>query len=70
MAVKQWIKFVIFRQRRAITGKQHIIRIGNHATGAVFNFVFIIHAFAGEQRRIGMTTKRVGKFLRQTFTAR
>ena len=70
MTIQQWIEFVIFRQRRAITRKQHIVRIGNNATGAVFNFVFIIHAFAGEQRRIGMTAKRVGKFLRQTLTTR
>ena len=26
VAVKQWVKLVIFRQRRAIAGKQHIVR--------------------------------------------
>lgn len=48
MTIQQRIKFVIFRQRRTITGEQHIVRIGNNATSAVFNFVFIIHAFAGK----------------------
>ena len=70
VSIEQRIEFIIFWQRRPISREQDIIRIGNDATGAVFYFIFIIHAFAGEQRSIGVTPKRVGKFFSQALTAR
>ena len=51
-------------------GEQHIARIGRDAARAVGYLIVIIHASAGEERRIRLTTMRIDKFFSQTFTAR
>ena len=70
MPIQQRIVFLIFRLRRTMAREQHIIRIGGHATRAVFDIVFIIHTLAGEKRRIRVSPTRIAELLCQPLTAR
>ena len=70
VAVQQWIVFVEVTRRGTATGKKHIIRIDGGTCCTVLNLLVFIHAFTGEERRIGFTAQRVGKFLSNTLATR
>ncbi len=56
--------------RRAMSREEHVVWLRWHTARAVGDLLFIIHPLAGEERFVGFAPHRVGKLLRNTFTAR